>query len=89
MFGVIPAYGLYFRHVKGLQVSDVSVSFEKDDVRSPVALEDVHNATFDSVQAKRMADVPFFTFKNVSDFTVRDTKGVPDTHKDVAEAGAL
>jgi polygalacturonase len=89
MFGVIPAYGMYFRHVKGLQVSDVSVSFEKDDVRPPIVLEDVHNATFDSVQAKRMPEAPFFVYKNVSDLTVRDTKGVPDTHKEAAEAGTL
>jgi polygalacturonase len=89
MFGVIPAYGLYFRHINGLQVSDVSLSFEKDDVRSPVVLDDVHNATFDSVQARRMPEVPFFRFTKVSDFTVRDTKGVPDTHKDAAESGTL
>ena len=30
MFGTLPAYGLFARHVRGLRVRDVSLSFERD-----------------------------------------------------------
>jgi len=33
MFGVIPAYGFYVRHVNGIAFDNVNVSYEKDDAR--------------------------------------------------------
>jgi polygalacturonase len=40
-FGVLPSSVLYARHVKGLVVRDLDVTFEKPDARSPVYVEDV------------------------------------------------
>ena len=40
-FGTLPAYGLWFRHVKDLHIDDCSVSVEEHDGRRPVILDDV------------------------------------------------
>lgn len=89
MFGTLPAYGFYIRHAKNVVVRDVDVSFMKDELRPVVALDDVEGIVFDGVQAKRTAGTPFFTLRKVSDFTVRNSTGVPDTRREKAERESL
>jgi polygalacturonase len=78
MLGVIPAYGLFCRHIRGLRVRNVSVTFEKDDHRPPTVLEDVHDATFENLQARRLHDVPAFVLRDISDFVVIQSAGIQD-----------
>ena len=85
MFGPIPAYGFYVRHAKGLVMRDVEVSFMKDEMRPAFLLDDVTDVIFDGAGAKRTAGVPVFVLRKVSDFTVRNTTGVPDTRREKAE----
>jgi len=72
-FGLLPAYGLYVRHVTNLTVRDFNVSFINEDTRPVVVLDDVTNANFDSFTAQRGAGAPFFWLRNVGDFTVRNS----------------
>jgi hypothetical protein len=53
MFGRLPAYGLYCRHVRGLKLLNVQLQLAKEDKRHAVVLEDVHNAAVDAL------DVPY------------------------------
>jgi polygalacturonase len=80
MFGEIPAYGFFIRHVKGLEMSDVEVGFLKEDLRAPFVLHDVRGADFFRVRAQRAAESPTFILKNVEDFSTIQCKAVPDTH---------
>jgi polygalacturonase len=48
MFGTLPAYGLYCRHVKGLKLLNVQLQLAKADQRRAVFFEDVENAFIDS-----------------------------------------
>ena len=89
MFGPIPAYGFYVRHARGLVMRDVEVSFMKDEQRPAFFLDDVTDVVFDGARAKRTAGVPLFVLRNVTDFTVRNTAGVPDTRKERAERETL
>jgi polygalacturonase len=68
MFGELPAYGFFIRHVKGLELRDVEVSFLKEDQRPAFWLRDVAGADFQHVKAQRAGDVPMFNLKNVTDF---------------------
>jgi polygalacturonase len=56
MFGRLPAYGLYCRHVKGLKLLNVQLQLAKSDQRHGVVLEDVEDALIDSLNAPRPAD---------------------------------
>jgi len=44
MFGVLPAYGFYCRHVRGLTMKDVRLELEAPDERHPLVLKDVTEA---------------------------------------------
>ncbi len=51
MFGPLPAYGLYCRHVEGLKFSNVQLQLAGSDKRHAVVLDDVKNATLDGLDA--------------------------------------
>lgn len=43
MFGTLPAYGFYCRHVKNLRLHNLDLGFEEDDQRPAVICDDVHD----------------------------------------------
>src|ERR1041384_232979 len=63
MFGEIPAYGFFIRHVRGLNMSDIEVSYMKEDVRLPFILNDVKVADFFRIKAQRRSNGPMFSLK--------------------------
>jgi hypothetical protein len=78
MFGILPAYGIYARHAKGLFFRDIELGFVKDDTRPVVVLDDVAGAEFEHVTAGRAGGAPFFVLRKVSDFSVGNSPGVAD-----------
>ncbi|MGB7718829.1 MAG: glycosyl hydrolase family 28-related protein [Bryobacteraceae bacterium] len=60
MFGPLPAYGIWARHVTGLTVSNVSLSFLAEDTRPAVVLDDVGNSVFENFTADAASGVPVF-----------------------------
>jgi hypothetical protein len=60
MFGILPSYGLYARHVDGLTTINIDVHFKVEDERPAVVLDDVQNATFSSFSASVKLGVPVF-----------------------------
>jgi polygalacturonase len=79
MFGELPAYGFFIRHVKGIQLRDVEVSYLKEDARPPFMLNDVAGADFLHVRAQRATDVSTFVLKNVENFSLQQSWPLPDT----------
>ncbi len=57
-FGILPAYGLYARHVRGLRVTNVRFRTLVEDERAPVVLDDVADARFEAFSADAQAGVP-------------------------------
>jgi polygalacturonase len=78
MFGELPAYGFFIRHVKGLQMRDVEVSYLSPDLRPAFWLNDVAGAEFIHVKAQRETDLPVFVLKNVTDFSLQQSWPLPD-----------
>jgi len=79
MFGDIPAYGFFVRHVKGLEMNDVQVRVMKEDMRPALILSDVTGAEFNDLKAEHASGVPLMVLKNVSDFSVHHSPGIADT----------
>src|SRR5208283_1508933 len=71
MFGMLPAYGFFIRHAKGIELNDVEVGFMQEDRRPAFVLDDVSGADFQHVQAQKAAGVPTLELRNVEDFTAR------------------
>ncbi len=78
MFGELPAYGFFIRHVKGLQMRDVEMSYLSPDLRPAFWLNDVKGVEFIHVKAQRESDLPSFVLKNVSDFNIQQSWPLQD-----------
>ncbi len=51
MFGRLPAYGFYGRHVDGLKLTNIQLQLAGADKRHAVVFDDVRNAAFDGLDA--------------------------------------
>ncbi|MHC4692782.1 MAG: glycoside hydrolase family 28 protein [Planctomycetota bacterium] len=51
MFGRLPAYGFYCRHIKGLKLSNVQLQLAKPDLRHALVVEDCQNLSIDDLNA--------------------------------------
>jgi len=89
MFGEIPAYGFFIRHVNGLKMDNVEVSYLKDDLRPAFWLHNVNGAEFFRVRAQRRSDVPTFLLKDVEDFSVVQSHPIADTRLDKIKEGRI
>ena len=49
MFGELPAYGFYLRHVDGIRFKDVTLRLAADDFRPAFVTEDVRNDVYENV----------------------------------------
>ena len=74
----LPAYGIYFRYVKGLRVNNVVLRTLNTDERPAFVLDDVHDAHFANVDAQKSAGTSQFILKNVSNISFHDVNGVED-----------
>jgi polygalacturonase len=82
MFGAMPAHGLYIRHAKNIEVSNIEIAPMKTDLRPAFALNDVQGVSFSHLKMPQTAGVPAFALKNVTDFGVERSRPVPDTQLD-------
>jgi len=56
MFGDLPAYGLYCRHVDGLTLDGVDLNVDQQDARPAVVLDDVRRSVIRALQAAPSAE---------------------------------
>ncbi len=75
----LPAYGMYFRYVKGLRVNNVVLRYMNRDERPAFVLDDVHGATFNNIDAQKGDGAPQFILKSVTNFSAHEVNEVKDT----------
>jgi len=51
MFGILPAYGLYLRHVENIALRDIDFSFHSEDMRHTVIADDVRGLILSDIKA--------------------------------------
>jgi polygalacturonase len=80
MFGLVPAYGFYVRHAVGIRMNDVDVSFADDDRRPAFVLDDVRDAEFHRVSARKSPSAPTLVLRDVTEFRTVHSRPIPDTY---------
>ena len=75
--------------MKGIEIKDVEVRALKPDMRPGFVLEDVEGAELIHVKLPKTADVHAVVLKNVKDFSITQSKPVPDTQVESAEQKTL
>ena len=78
MFGEMPAYGFFIRHVRGLQISDMNLRLLKEDARAPYVISDAKSIDFNHLQMDRATSVPSFILNDVEDFSLRQSYPLQD-----------
>ena len=72
--GTLPAYGVYARHVKGLELANVHLNFQTNDLRPALMFTDVSELELDNIKPQAAAGVPPLVLgASVSDVAIRNS----------------
>jgi polygalacturonase len=85
MFGVLNASAFFIRHVKGLEMHHIDVTFDKPDARPTFWMNDVAGADFQHMKIQRFEGVPLFSLNKVTDFSTQYVRSVADMKRETVE----
>jgi polygalacturonase len=89
MFGSMPSHGFYIRHVKGIEMTNIEISYLKEDQRPAFYLNDVKDIDLLRIKAQHIPSAPTFSLNNVEDFNLYLSRPLADTHLDRADHKTL
>jgi hypothetical protein len=79
--GAMPAYGVFARHVKDLELANIHVSFTTDDLRPAISCIDVDGLEIDNFKASIASGLPVAKFESVKNLTIRNSPEIPEQTK--------
>jgi hypothetical protein len=80
MFGTLPAYGFYCRHVKNLKFLNVRLVTSASDLRHAIVFDDVQNAAIDALDAPFAENAAaMIRLTNSADTIIRNCRPNPGT----------
>ena len=85
MFGELPATGIFARHARNIEISNLEIATESADARPAFYLDDVDGADFFRVRMPMRKKSDQFRLKNVSDFRVFGCQHYTDASADRAD----
>ena len=72
--GTLPAYGIFARHVKGLEFANIQVSFQTNDLRPAAQFADIQGLEIDNLKPQVADGVKAAVFAdNVTGLTIRNS----------------
>lgn len=75
--GTLPAYGVYARHVKDLELANITVNYKTNDLRPAAAFADIQGLELDNFKPQVAPGVKAALFADdVKDVTVRNSPAV-------------
>ena len=85
MFGNLPATGIFARHVRNLEATNIEIATESVDARPAFYLDDVDGADFFRIRLPQRQQSGQFRLKNVADFRLFGSQHYPDAKEDHAD----
>jgi polygalacturonase len=70
MFGELPAWGMYVRHVKGLTLKNIKIKIEKRDYRPALVFDDVKNLSIESLKIEGDKKKELIIFNSVEELKI-------------------
>lgn len=71
--GAMPGYGVFARHVRGLELANINLSFEKDDKRPAMVCTDIDGLEVDNFKAQLSEGASAARFENVKNVVIRNS----------------
>jgi len=84
MFGMMPAYGFFIRHAKGIELNQVDVAYMKEDRRPAFVLDGVEGISLENCRAARAEGAPALVLINAKNVSAYRCAGIPDFKGDAA-----
>ena len=76
--GIMPAYGFFIRHVKGIKMNNVEVSYLGNELRPAIMMDDVKEADLFRIKARAVPNVKTIILTNVENFSIQNSDGIKD-----------
>lgn len=73
--GIMPAYGFFIRHVNGIKMNNVEVSYLGKEVRPAIMMDDVKNADLFHIKAQTVTGAKTIVLKDVENFSIQQRDG--------------
>jgi len=74
----VPAYGIYARHAKNLELANITTSFDNDDLRPAASFSDISGLEIDNFKPQAAKGVPAAVIaQNVSGLVLRNSPALP------------
>jgi polygalacturonase len=87
-WGMLPAYGLYIRHVKGISLNNIELKYGGNDVRPALVADDVIQLNVNALRAQAEVSSPsLFSLSNVQDVMIQSSKSLAPTNTLVTVRG--
>ena len=74
MFGELPAWGLYVRHVKGITLKNIKLVNKKQDYRTALLIDDTQKADLNNLSIIGATSLPVLFFNDVKPLTLDSIK---------------
>jgi len=86
MFGpTLPSHGFFIRHARNIHLSNIEFAYLQEDARPAFVMQNVTGADFSRIKAQHAPSAATFALKQVQDFSVAQSRPVPDTLLDRAD----
>jgi polygalacturonase len=76
--GIMPAYGFFIRHVKGIRMSNVEVGYSGTETRPAMIMDDVKDADLFRIKAQPVPGKKSIILNNVEGFNIENSEGFKD-----------
>ena len=83
--GVLPAYGLFISHARGVTIDNVTLETINEDKRPPIVLMDVEDVKFSNMKVDKSDEVPYIVLRDVENLEVENFRNVKDKVISVAK----
>jgi polygalacturonase len=84
MFGILPAYGFFIRHAKGVELNEGAVTYIKEDGRPAFVLDDVDGVEFENCKAAKANGAAALVMLNAKNVSAHHCAGLEDFKVDSA-----
>jgi hypothetical protein len=83
--GILPAYGLFISHARGVTIDNVTLETINEDKRPPIVLMDVEDVKFSNMKVDKSDEVPYIVLRDVENIEVENFRNVKDKVISVAK----
>ena len=76
--GILPTYGLFISHARGVTIDNVTMETINEDKRPPIVLMDVEDIKLSNMKVDKADEVPYIVMKGVKNVEVENFQGMKD-----------